>query len=516
MGGNEWPGIVRYNGRRSLKAGAAMLGNRKANGLRPLIRNCIFAGCVLLFASPLLAQDASHKQHASANSSTVTALLVSDIHFEPFWDPAKVPQLVSAPVGRWKAILSSTPSPNQAQRFDQLQQTCHARGVDTPFALFAASLRAMQQNGSGAGFSVLSGDLLAHSFSCKYATLFPTASPEQYREFVEKTLQFVTAELRASLPRAPLYAALGNNDSDCDDYRLDAGSAFLAASADDFTSQVDKAERKKAQQDFAAGGNYSALLPAPLRNARLLVLDDLFLSRRYATCSGKPDIKAAAGQIAWLRSQLASAREHKEKIWVVAHIPPGVDPYATILRARNVCGGQAPEMFLTSNELTQAVTEFSDVVQLVLFAHTHMDELRLLRPDTGKTGKDVAAKLVPSISPIHGNNPSFVLAAVDAASAVMTDYRVIASSDKAGTAWREEYDFDRAYGVQEFAPASLRRIIAELAADPAAKSEASAAYLKSYFKNTASIPAAAFWPEYVCALSNSTEASFESCFCGNR
>jgi sphingomyelin phosphodiesterase acid-like 3 len=440
---------------------------------------------------------------------------VSDIHFEPFWDPDKVAQLVTAPVGAWRTILSSAPSQNQAQRFDQLQQSCHAKGVDTPFALFDSSLHAMRENGSGAAFAVLSGDLIAHSFSCKYATLFPDSSPEQYRKFVEKTLQFVTGELRASLPNAPLFAALGNNDSDCGDYRIDANSAFLAEAAGDFTSQVAGAERKKAQRDFASGGNYSVPLPAPLRNARLLVLDDLFLSRRYTACSGKPDAKAASEQIAWLRNQLAFARGHKEKVWVVAHIPTGVDPFATILKAKNVCGGQAPEMFLASDELTEILTEFGDVVRLVLFAHTHMDELRLLRPAlAGKTaGKEVAGKLVPSISPIRGNNPSFLLAGVDAASATMTNYRVISATDKTGAAWHEEYDFDRAYDVAEFTPDSLNRIIAEFEADPSAKSRASQAYLKSYFKDAASIPTALFWPEYVCALSNTTAGSFGSCFC---
>jgi sphingomyelin phosphodiesterase acid-like 3 len=98
----------------------------------------------------------------------------------------------------------------------------------------------------------------------------------------------------------------------------------------------------------------------------------------------------------------------------------------------------------------------------------------------------------------------------------MTDYRVIASTDKSGAAWHEEYDFDRAYNVSEFTAASLNRIISEFRADPAAMSPASQAYLKSYFNDTASIPAAMFWPEYVCALSNSTAATFGSCFCGSK
>ena len=35
-------------------------------------------------------------------------------------------------------------------------------------------------------------------------------------------------ELRASFPGMPVYVALGNNDTGCGDYQLDAGSSFLA------------------------------------------------------------------------------------------------------------------------------------------------------------------------------------------------------------------------------------------------------------------------------------------------
>ena len=35
-------------------------------------------------------------------------------------------------------------------------------------------------------------------------------------------------KLRGALPGVPVYAALGNNDSDCGDYQLDPDSAFLA------------------------------------------------------------------------------------------------------------------------------------------------------------------------------------------------------------------------------------------------------------------------------------------------
>ncbi|MGH9599736.1 MAG: hypothetical protein ACRD27_07705, partial [Terracidiphilus sp.] len=180
------------------------------------------------------------------------------------------------------------------------------------------------------------------------------------------------------------------------------------------------------------------------------------------------------------------------------------------------CAGGKPKMFLSSEALPEAMAEFGDVIQLAIFAHTHMDELRLLR--AARPGEDagpVALKMIPSISPVDGNNPSFVVARVGAATAVMTDYRVIAASNQTGvgTEWSEEYDFDRTYGVEAFTAASVEKLIAEFRADPGAKTQASESYLRNYFVGDRSREIKAFWPEYVCALGNDTAEEFRGCVC---
>ena len=142
---------------------------------------------------------------------------------------------------------------------------------------------------------VLSGDLIAHDFTCKYQTVFPKASPAEYRAFVEKTIEFVMRKLRGALPGVPVYAALGNNDSDCGDYQLDAEQCISGGDGKDVDGGFTGWERAEALRTFAEGGFYSAKLPAPLEHTRILVLDDLFMSRRYATCGGKADPAAGGG-----------------------------------------------------------------------------------------------------------------------------------------------------------------------------------------------------------------------------
>ncbi|MGC9157347.1 MAG: metallophosphoesterase [Terracidiphilus sp.] len=448
---------------------------------------------------------------------TVPALLLSDIHFEPFWDTAKVSQLAAAPASAWDAILAAPASPDRERHFAALERSCPTHGSDTSFPLFASSLEAMRTTARGARFVTVSGDLISHAFACKYNVLFPHSSPQAYREFVRKSLDYVISKLYQAFPGVPVYLALGNNDSDCGDYRLDMQSGFLTAMGREITGDFPAGERSGAQRTFAAGGYYSVSLPAPIENTRLLVLDDIFLSRNYRTCAGKADPAAATVQLAWLRRQLALARTRRQNIWIMGHIPPGVDLYSTIIRLDNVCGGQRPAMFLSSEKLAEVLAGSGDVIRLAIFAHTHMDELRLLRPDGPRSAsaQGVAVKMIASISPIHGNSPSFTVAEVDPVSAALVDYRVYAASNLtgAGTSWREEYDFARSFHQPLFSAPAVKKLIAGFAADPGAKTEASQRYIDDFSLGHLSPVLRAFWPQYVCLLSNDTAQDYQRCVC---
>lgn len=489
-----------------------MLWSLAAGIRRGFALGCAAGICLGAFA------PAAGTQQARAGQAAARVLMVSDIHFDPFRDPAKVEQLVAAPVGKWAAILSTAPSADHEERAAALNKTCSMRGSDTDYPLFASSRRAMKENAAGAKFIAVSGDLLAHGFSCKYNATVAHATAAGYSAFAAKTLEFVMAELRGAFPGVPVYATLGNNDSGCGDYRVDAGGAFLRAIAPALTADVSAPEKRQALRDEMAGGYYSVDLPAPLKRTRLLVVNDVFMAPNYATCGGKTDPAPAAKQIAWLRSRFAQARREHERVWVMAHIPPGIDPYSTIKKMTNICAGAAPVTFLDSAALPDVIAQFGDVVRLAIFAHTHMDELRLLRASkSGAESKPVAVKIIPSISPVDGNNPSFVVASVDAASAILSDYQVIAASNQSGVdaQWREEYDFDRAYDAKAFSGAGVDRLIGAFRADGVASNAGSEEYLRNYYVGDRSAALKFFWPEYTCTLENDTAAAFRSCVCQN-
>jgi sphingomyelin phosphodiesterase acid-like 3 len=461
-----------------------------------------------------IAQNAS--THKAAAEDTVKALFVSDIHFEPFRDPEKAVKLAAAPESEWQTILAAPDSTERAEQWAAIGKACPTRGEDTTFALYESSLRAIRTEGVGAKFVTVSGDLIAHSFTCKYAAVFPNAAPGDYRAFVEKTIAFVVGSLRDALPGVPVYAALGNNDSDCGDYQLDPNSAFLESTGKVIAADLPKSEKKRAETDFAAGGYFSASLPAPIEHTRILVLDDLFMSRRYASCGKKSDPEPAAAQIAWMEQQLNEARHSGQKVWILAHIPPGIDAYSTATKGANICANAAPTMFLKSEALPEALAKYGDVIRLAIFAHTHMDELRLLEPEKAVAQeRGVAVKMVSSISPIDGNNPSFTVARIEPRSATLKDYRVFVASNQTGVdaTWTEEYDFATAYHKPDFSAGSVKKLIAEFDADPAGQSSESQNFIQSYSPGHGLRELQAFWPQYLCALKNDAGDAFAACVC---
>jgi sphingomyelin phosphodiesterase acid-like 3 len=501
---------------------------RKISGLRI---TC-WLWLLILVVSPLashgetqLSPSSRDEQwHRSAKASqaedhTIPALLISDIHFDPFHDPARVQQLVDSPVSQWRSILTAPLSPNQQQAFAALQERCHARGVDTPYTLLQSSLQAMRTRQPDAKFITASGDLIAHSFSCRYATLLPGSTQSDYQAFVLKTLDFVIGELRASFSGVPVYVALGNNDTGCGDYQLDAGSDFLVRAGRIVAAGLPLSQQQQALKEFAKGGYFSVAMEGSMHDTRLIVLNDLFLSPKYTTCAGGPDPAAAITEMAWLQEELAQARRLGQRAWVMGHIPPGVDLYSTAAKMKDICGNGAPEMFLSSDKLTDLLIEYADVVRLGIFGHSHMDEMRLLEPQGGTPHASlehgVAIKVVPSISPVGGNNPSFTVARVNPHSAVLQNYEVIAASNQTGidTTWSREYDYAQTYREAEFSPTTVKELIAGFESDRGAKADASKGYIRNYYVGDRSPELEPFWSLYICVLGNHTAKAFAACVC---
>lgn len=463
---------------------------------------------VLLLATPAILH---------AQTSTIPALFLSDIHFDPFHDPAKVARLNYAPVSEWNAILAQPDSRTRLETSAKLKLTCPTRGADTDNALWQSALHAIHSHPEPR-FVTLSGDLLAHSFDCKYKALLPAASSADYLAFVQKTIRYQIAGLRAAVSSAPIYIALGNNDSACTDYRLDAThDVLLAAMAQIVAENLPEADRPEILATFPQTGSYTAPL-AGVPHTRIVVLDDLFLSGRYATCAGTSDPAPAEAQLGWLKAQLDQARQAGDHVWILGHIPPGIDLYSSARKLTNICGGGKPVMFLSSSSLADVLADNADVIRLALFGHTHSDEFGLLTPsDTPKPGAPagVPLKVTASITPVNGNRPTFTLARVDPSTATLKDYTVIEASNNTGiaTTWSPEYTYSSTYHEPSFNAASVSKLIDSFQADPQARQPASQAYLRDYFPGDMSSVLVFAWPQYACSMDHASAKGFADCVC---
>jgi sphingomyelin phosphodiesterase acid-like 3 len=456
--------------------------------------------------------------------AAVSALMMSDIHFDPFRDPSKAQRLVDASEGEWNGILAEPDAPDAREAFASLQKTCHETSADAPYALFQSSLKAMREYAPEAKFAVMSGDLLVHSFDCRFRTLLPGRPQSDYRTFAEKTERYVIEQTRLALKGVPVYVALGNNDASCKDYAIDPGSGFLKATEGAALGEVPAgAEKNAAIENYDQMGDYSMMMLSPMQRTRLIVLDDLFSSSRYTDCSGKADRTMADAQIAWLDKELAGAKARGERVWVMAHIPPGLDTYSTLSKFKNVCAGDDPVMMLSSERLAEVMAKYADVIRLAVFGHAHMDEMRLYGgvedgvPTKGAAGAGkVAIKILPPITPLASGIAEFTVAKVDPATARMVDYDVYASSNGTGVdaTWKKTYSFGRTYHVAAYTPETLQGLIDGFEADPAVRGEASQAYMSHVIAGEKGMMLKLLWPQYACAMQHDTVKGYAGCLCG--
>jgi sphingomyelin phosphodiesterase acid-like 3 len=456
-------------------------------------------------------------------------LMLSDIHFDPFHDPAKVPVLIATPVTEWHRILSEPDSPSQPTAFADLQTACKAKGIDTPMPLLASTLAAAHQQQPHPLFITVSGDLTVHKLDCLYSKFHPAAAKDtytvDYAAFSAKIVAFVALELRDAFPGVPVYLTLGNNDSGCKDYAEDPYSPYLLSDALTFAEGViAPGNRDALLHEFPHYGDANMLLPAPFHHTRLLMMQDIFESKKFTTCKGNDSTAEATAQVDWLRAQLTAARAHHEHIWVMAHIPPGVDAYSTFTKsakpkAPDACRYTDPELFLNSELFASAIADFPDVINLVLLGHTHMDEMRAY---SGKDGSIIPGKLIPSVTPVNGNMPSFTLAIVDTYKAILADYTVYSADNQTGirTTWSPEYTYSTTYNQPDFSGNSLAAITKGFLADPTSKTPASRSYEDLYFvtgptagMNLKAAAMSTVWPIYTCSITQAKTADFKACAC---
>ncbi|MEA2489796.1 MAG: sphingomyelin phosphodiesterase acid-like 3 [Acidobacteriota bacterium] len=415
-------------------------------------------------------------------------LSVSDIHFDPFADPAIVTKLQAADVAEWDAILATS----TATAFSKY-------GSDANDPLFRSAIGEMQKQIPAPAFVLISGDFLAHKFQQTYQQYATDKSQAAYTAFVTKTIAYVASRFRTAYPGVRIYPTLGNNDSDCGDYAIAPNGAFLANFRDVWSGIVGS---RSFDRRFATGGYYHADIPA-LKNVRLIALNTIFFSTNYKNPCGTPGPDAGLRELEWLDAELLLARAEHKRVWLLFHIPPGADVYDTI-----TYGGACPALTTQSfwkDEYAQkylAITAAYRTTILGSFAgHTHEDEFRIANGDY--------IHITPSISPIFGNNPAFEIVDVNPSGAI-ADYTAW-NLPNVTAPWSREFAFDAAYTKPRYDTQALTELAASIHSDPAIRQQYFGYYSSGHAKSTAE--ALATWQGYWCGLQAMTGPAFTTCYC---
>jgi sphingomyelin phosphodiesterase acid-like 3 len=433
-------------------------------------------------------------------------LILADIHFDPFADPALVDQLIAAEVDAWQGILESSRQRGFAQY-----------GSDANYPLMTSALERARHVLPRPDFVLYAGDYLVHGFETKLKP-YDDGGPDAFARFVLKAMTFVSQQLQAAFPETPVYGTLGNDDAVCGDYMVAPGGRFLAAVGDLWAAQ---SAHPDAFRDFPVGGFYAVPHPS-VPDRDLIVLNTVLWSMRYEDRCNPAGGDPGAAQLGWLEWTLYRTKLAGRSASLLFHIPPGIDGYSSSHGSGHGPGAcrAAVTPFLKEAYATPflgLLEQYGDILQDSYAGHTHMDDFRVL---TAAAGEPILlTHITPAISPIYQNNPGFGVVLYERASGDVIDYATVyltnlAAAGRAEPAkWAIEYTFRDAYGYTAYDPDTALELAQSIKADAAVRDD----YVTFYPVTTASAKPPIDqqnWRAYACAQTELTPEAFAACYCG--
>ncbi len=419
-------------------------------------------------------------------------LMLSDIHFDPYGDPAIMQEL--------GATLRDGCQVPAAQSFSRL-------GSDTNYPLFKSALdqiaAAAAQNHFHYDYVMVTGDLLAHGFDGRYRQCVG-GGDVAYQQFASSTISLVHSMISKALPGVPIFAALGNNDTDRGDY-AEASGAFRQNLGRDWSQgwgSLPAATRTRALASFIKAGNYALPHPTVPRNELVVLNSNLWAARNDKACSETdPD---PGGQFQWLADILGAVRHSGRTATLVMHIVPGIDAL------RSSTG--EPRSFWTdrcTEKLIAQLSDFRGVVSEMYAGHIHRDDFRLF-PD--REGRPLCTiHIIPALSPVYFDNPAIEIGWYDKSNGQLRDYASLyLDLGNPQPAWATEYVFSRAYGVPRPDLAALEELVRAIHAG-GPNSGVGKQYASYYAVGVGMFLTPDNWSDYSCAQRELNASHFAQC-----
>ena len=203
-------------------------------------------------------------------------------------------------------------------------------------------------------------------------------------------------------------------------------------------------------------------------------------------------------ELHWLADQLDIAEKQHSHVWLVFHIPYGIDNYNTARRPSRITLFWQP---IYQQKLIKLLDQYSsEMITTIISSHIHMDGFQrhylIINP------------FVSSISPIFGNNPSYKYYLYDKNNFKLENFMVY-YLDLAATPllWKQEYNFNHHYQpncVHCFVSQGLLAIYKY--------GQAMQSYQRYYTISSKQLLITRHqWRYYWCGINNATPKSFHQC-----
>jgi len=213
-------------------------------------------------------------------------------------------------------------------------------------------------------FIIMPGDFLSHQ-------------PTHDTGSMIKTFRYIIEHVQKADTGAIILPALGNND--CETHNVPDVPTYRVF----YNSMLKRIDKNGAiAKTFLAGGYYRYTRG----DLSIIVLNTLF-------CAFGPQ-NDAVKEIEWLGHTLQADLQENKKVWLVYHIPPGIDRYSG-----------DPSWYASVQQMyLDTIKKYAGIIKFQLAGHTHMDDCRLIT-DSGKLISYIA--ITPGLDSRNGNNPAY-------------------------------------------------------------------------------------------------------------
>lgn len=423
---------------------------------------------------------------SDSDNTRLDAVLITDIHFNPFTNASIAKELDLKEWKDWDTIFKKT------------SYSLSVTGQETNPALLDSVISAIDTHTHIPDCIIFCGDILAHGFNKRYAETTGNTDSDSNKKFIIKTISYVMNKISSIYPEIPVFFTLGNNDSYAGDYILQDGGAFLADSAEPLFEICIKDNELRSEfiREYSDHGHYSVDLPGE-ENIRLISLNTIFMSSHYPNSNST---QPGTAELNWLENVLDQARSQNKKVWLITHIPPGIDVYNYLHRSAG-CGNPPLQIQADySKQLLEIIRSYRETIAAMFTGHVHMDDFRLVFPAGTRSGALEAFIISPALSPLFGQNPAFRTIDFDTTSGEIENMAVwytSQGSDVQQAVWEKEYDFKNAYGESP-TPENLENIARNFQYDTTLRDN----YINFYYVNNQPAPIRDTWKWYWCSILN--------------